>query len=396
MAISAVVKQLMAQASWIRRMFEEGIELKTRFGEDRVFDFSLGNPDLDPPPAFLETLERIVAERKKGKHGYMPNAGYPETRQVIAEYLSREHEIGLSKEQVIMSCGAGGGLNVVLKTLLNQGEEIIILVPYFAEYLFYVSNHGGVCRLVSTHDDFSLDLARIADALSPKTKAIIVNSPHNPTGKVYDEESMRGLGELLRTKSRELKRTMYLISDEPYRKIIYDGTHLPSVFRAYEQSILVTSYSKELSIPGERIGFIAVNPQATPLDDLIAGIIFCNRTLGFVNAPALMQRVVQHLQGVTVDVGIYQRRRDLLCENLASFGYRFVEPQGAFYLFPQSPLDDLTFVRELQSKNILAVPGRGFGMPGFFRIAYCVDEKVIRGSLRGFKEVAEKYLVNRK
>jgi len=391
MAISKRIKEWMEQSSWIRKMFEEGVALKAQYGEESVFDFTLGNPDLEPPLLFSKILQRVVAEIRRGQHGYMPNAGYMETRQAIADYLSQAHQVGISGEQVIMTCGAGGGLNVVLKTLLNPGEEIIILIPYFVEYLFYVSNHGGSCKLVKTRSDFSLDLSEIEKALSSKTKAIIVNSPHNPTGRVYDGESMRELGELLRRKSSEIGREIYLVSDEPYSKIVYDGVRLPSVFRLYEHSILVTSYSKELSIPGERMGFIAVSPLAKPLNDLVEGMIFCNRTLGFVNAPALMQRVVRHLQGISVDVTIYQKRRDLLCDNLASLGYRFVKPEGAFYLFPQTPLDDVTFVQELQSEHILTVPGRGFGMPGFFRIAYCVDEKVIRHSLEGFRKVAEKY-----
>lgn len=391
MAISKQIMGWMKQSSWIRKMFEEGASLKARYGEENVFDFSLGNPDLDPPSSFLEKLKDIVNEQQSGKHGYMPNAGYPETRKAIADYLSQEHQVDVSKEQVIMTCGAGGGLNVVLKTLLNPGDEIIILVPYFVEYLFYVSNHGGVCKLVQTRDDFSLDLSEIEKAISSKTKAMVINSPNNPTGKVYDEESMRELGNLLRGKSREMGNDIYLISDEPYSKIIYDGMHLPSVFAVYENSVLVTSYSKELSIPGERLGFVALHPQARPLEELMEGLIFCNRTLGFVNAPALMQRVIAHVQGMAVDVTVYERRRDLLCDSLSSFGYRFVKPEGAFYLFPQAPVDDVAFVRELQSMNILTVPGRGFGMPGFFRIAYCVDEAVIRNSLQGFKKVAEKY-----
>ena len=391
MAISSKIKECMEQSSWIRKMFEEGAALKARYGKDNVFDFSLGNPDLKPPSLFAEKLQNIIHEKKVGKHGYMPNAGYPKTRKAVADYLSKEHQVDISKEQVLMTCGAGGGLNVILKTLLNPGEEVIILVPYFVEYLFYVSNHGGICKQVKTRDDFSLDISEIEKAISSKTRAIIVNSPNNPTGKVYDEGSMIELGEILRKKGSETGRDIYLISDEPYSKIIYDGIHLPSVFGVYENSILVTSYSKELSIPGERIGFIAVNPKAQPLEDLIEGMIFCNRTLGFVNAPALIQRVVQHLQGITVDIAVYQRRRDLLCENMASFGYRFIKPEGAFYLFPQAPVDDVAFVQELQSKNILTVPGRGFGMSGFFRIAYCVDEEVIKNSLQGFKQVADKY-----
>jgi aspartate aminotransferase len=391
MAIAEKIKERMDQSSWIRKMFEEGSALQARYGVENVFDFTLGNPDLEPPERFTKVLKQKVDEQSTGKHGYMSNAGYPETRKAVADYLSGEHKIDITKDQVVMTCGAGGALNVVLKTLLNPGEEVIILVPYFVEYLFYVSNHGGCCKQVKTRDDFSLDLAAIEQAISSKTKALIINSPNNPTGRVYDEESLKKLGELLEKKSSETGNAIYLISDEPYGKIIFDGIKLPSVLSSYHNSILVTSYSKELSIPGERIGLIAVNSQAQPLGELMEGMVFCNRTLGFVNAPALMQRVVEHLQGISVDASVYQRRRDLFCSKLASFGYRFVKPEGAFYLFPQTPIDDVEFVQELQTKNILTVPGRGFGMPGFFRIAYCVSEAVIEKSLDGFREIAEKY-----
>jgi aspartate aminotransferase len=391
MAIAEKIKEWMDQSSWIRKMFEEGSALQARYGVENVFDFTLGNPDLEPPELFTTVLKQKVDEYITGQHGYMPNAGYPETRKAVADYLSREHTVDITKDQVVMTCGAGGALNVVLKTLLNPGEEVIILVPYFVEYMFYVNNHGGCCKQVKTRGDFSLNLSAIEKAISSKTKALIVNSPNNPTGRVYDEESLKKLGELLEQKSSETGKALYLISDEPYGKIVYDGIKLPSVLSSYPNSILVTSYSKELSIPGERIGFVAVNPQAQHLGELMEGAIFCNRTLGFVNAPALMQRVVEHLQGISVDVSVYQKRRDLLCSKLASFGYRFVKPEGAFYLFPQSPIDDVEFVQELQTKNILTVPGRGFGMPGFFRIAYCVSETVIEKSLDGFQEIAEKY-----
>ncbi|MHC5077334.1 MAG: pyridoxal phosphate-dependent aminotransferase, partial [Planctomycetota bacterium] len=282
MTIADTIKEGMVQSSWIRKMFEEGAALKERYGTENVFDFSLGNPDLEPPALFAEKLKKTVNEQRAGCHGYMPNAGYPDTRKAVAAYVSQEHQVAMTQDQVVMTCGAGGALNVVLKTLLNPGEEVIILVPYFAEYLFYVGNHGGSCRLVATTDDFSLDLSAIEQSLSSKTKALIINSPHNPTGRVYDEESIGKLGELLREKSRALGRPVYVISDEPYRKIVYDSVRLPSILKAYDQSILVTSYSKELSIPGERIGFAAVNPNAQPLKDLVEGMVFCNRTLGFV------------------------------------------------------------------------------------------------------------------
>jgi len=392
MAISRQIKGSIDQSSWIRKMFEEGVRLKKRDGDRNVFDFSLGNPDLEPPALFSELLQKAVNDTAAGRHGYMPNAGYPETREAVAGYLSAEHQVSMSMNEVVMTCGAGGALNVVLKTLLEPGDEVIISVPYFVEYLFYVGNHGGRSVPVKTGKDFSLDLPGIASAISSRTKCLILNSPHNPTGRIYDRESVSGLGELLERKSKELGTIIYLISDEPYGKIVYDGKRVPSVYQAYRQSIICSSYSKELSIPGERIGYVAVNPKAEPLCDLTEGLVFCNRTLGFVNAPALMQRVVKHLQGVCVDVDAYRRRRDLLCHNLASFGYRFVKPEGAFYLFPETPIDDVAFVRALQEKNILTVPGRGFGAPGFFRIAYCVEEDVIERSLEGFRQVAERYM----
>lgn len=395
MAISRQIKESIEGSSWIRKMFEEGVRLKKRDGDRNVFDFSLGNPDLEPPVLFNRRLQEAVDESIAGKHGYMPNAGYPETRAAVAAYLSAEHQVAVSMQEVVMTCGAGGALNVVLKTLLDPGDEVIIIVPYFVEYRFYVGNHGGRSVLVKSKQDFSLDLPEIERAISSRTKCLILNSPHNPTGKVYDQESISGLGELFEHKGREMGTVVYIISDEPYGKIVYDGKRVPSVFQAYRQSIICSSYSKELSIPGERIGFAAVNPQAEPLQDLMEGLVFCNRTLGFVNAPALMQRVVRHLQGVCVDVESYRRRRDLLCDNLACFGYRFVKPGGAFYLFPETPIDDVQFVRELQEKNILTVPGRGFGAPGFFRIAYCVGEDVIERSLEGFRQVAKRHMGSR-
>lgn len=393
MAIAKKIQQFMEKASWIRKMFEEGAALKKEYGERNVFDFSLGNPNLEPPDKFIDVFMRIAGEKIPGKHGYMSNAGYAETRDAIAEYLSEEHGKEIFGRHIIMTCGAGGALNVVLKTLLDQGDEVVIPLPYFVEYNFYVDNHNGTSRLVKTRDDFSLDLDEIESALSPQTKAVLINSPNNPTGRVYDEKSISGLAQILDKKSREFGKEIYLVSDEPYNKIVYDGVRVPSILSAYKNSILVTSYSKDLSIPGERLGFIAVNPEAAPLDQLLNGLIFCNRTLGFVNAPAFIQRVVQHLQGISVDIKIYQRKRDLLCTALREMGYSFIRPEGAFYLFPRTPLNDIEFVRELQQERILTVPGSGFGCPGFMRIAYCVEDWVIEGALPGFRKLADKYIV---
>jgi aspartate aminotransferase len=391
MAIAHKIQQVMEKSSWIRKMFEEGAALKKQFGEKNVFDFSLGNPNLEPPDKFFDLFASIAQQKIPGKHGYMSNAGHAETREAVAEYLSEEHGREIFGKQVIMTCGAGGALNVVLKTLLDPGDEVIIPRPYFVEYNFYVDNHNGVCKLAKSTEDFSLDLKEIESALSNKTKAVLINSPNNPTGKVYDSTSIKALAQLLDQQSQKYGKEIYLISDEPYNKIVYDGVKVPSILTAYRNSILVTSYSKDLSIPGERIGFIAVNPRATPLEQLLNGMIFCNRTLGFVNAPAFIQRVIQQLQGCSVNVKIYQQKRDRLCTALTQLGYSFVKPEGAFYLFPRTPVDDVEFVRELQQQRILTVPGSGFGSPGYFRIAYCVEDWVIEGAIPGFKKLAEKY-----
>jgi aspartate aminotransferase len=391
MAISKKVQAFMEKASWIRRMFEQGAVLKQQYGADNVFDFSLGNPNLEPPEKFFDVLEEIVRTRTPGRHGYMSNAGYPETRTAIADYLSEEHGIEMFGEHVIMTCGAGGALNVVLKTLLDPGDEVIVPVPYFVEYNFYVDNFGGVCKLVPTTPDFNLDLAALAAAVTDRTKAVLINSPNNPTGRVYDRKTIAALGRMLEEKTRSLGRELYLVSDEPYAKIVYDGIKVPSIFQAYRNSIIVTSYSKDLSIPGERLGFIAVHPKLTPVQELVGGLVFSNRTLGFVNAPATMQRVVQQLQGSAVDVSVYHRKRELLCSMLGDLGYTFIKPDGAFYLFPRTPIEDVAFVQELLAERILCVPGSGFGCPGHFRMAYCVDDRVIQGAAQGFAKIAKKY-----
>lgn len=392
MAISTTVKANLEKSSWIRKMFEQGAQLKQQFGHDRVFDFSLGNPNLEPPQAFFDILAEEAGTHTPGRHGYMPNVGYGEARERVAEYVSEQHGLDLFGEHVVLTCGAGGALNVLLKTLLDQGDEVIVPSPYFVEYNFYIANHGGTCVTVPTDEDFLLDTAAIAAAITEKTKAILINSPNNPTGRLYSAESLRELGNVISGASRRLQREIYLISDEPYAKIVFDNAVVPSMLQACPNSILVTSYSKDLSIPGERIGFIAVNPALTPLGDLMNGLAFAQRTLGFVNAPAIMQRVIARLQGITVETSLYQQKRDLLCGMLKDLGYSFVRPEGAFYLFPRSPVDDdVQFVRELLEEKILVVPGSGFGRSGHFRIAYCVDDAVITNAAEGFGRVAKKY-----
>ena len=392
MAISRKIEDFMSQSSWIRKMFEDGVRLKKEYGAENVFDFSLGNPDVSPPERFKEILREIIDEDLPAMHSYMPNAGFPDVRSKVAAYMTGEHNVEMTADNIIMTCGAGGALNVVFKTLLDPGDEVIIPTPFFVEYRFYLDNFGGVPQLVKTKNDFSLDLDIIKGAISERTKAVLINSPNNPTGKVYDEESIKGLSAILEEKSAELGKDIYLISDEPYRDIVYDGVKVPSVIKIYKNSVIATSYSKNLSIPGERIGFIALNPAMTDLEKLTGGMIMCNRILGYVNAPALMQRVIGRMQGITVDTELYKRRRDLLCQGLSSIGYAIEKPEGAFYLFPKTPIeDDVEFVRALQLKNILTVPGSGFGGPGHIRIAYCVEEATITNSMKGFEEVFKEY-----
>lgn len=387
MTIAKKIRSSMTQSSMIRKMFEEGILLKKKFGADNVYDFSLGNPNVDQPDEFKCELINLAKEIIPLKHGYTPNAGYPETRQAIADKISKTAGLKMSANHVVMSCGAGGALNVIFKALLDPGDEVIVLKPFFVEYPFYIENYGGVVRYAKTKTDFSLDIDAIARAINRRTKAIIINSPNNPTGKVYSKKNIADLAKLLREKGRALKKTIYLVSDEPYAEIVFDGITVPSVLKAYANSIVAYSYSKTLSLPGERIGYIAVNPKIHESDNLINALILCTRILGFVHAPALMQRIVARLQHVAVDVKVYQKKRDLLCAGLAKAGYKFEKPEGAFYLFVKSPIpDDVEFVKMLLKRNILAVPGSGFGGPGYFRLAYCVDDATIVNSMKGFAE----------
>jgi len=381
------------RSSWIRKMFEEGKSRKEKFGPENVFDFSLGNPNLEPPNKFKEVLKELANEQRPGQHAYMPNAGLVETRQAVANYLSKYNRQTFTPDDIVMTVGAGGALNVVLKTILNPDEEVIIPRPYFVEYNFYLDNHQGVPKVVPTKPDFSLDFETIKEAVTEKTRAVLINSPNNPTGKVYTGRELQDLGELLADYSQRLGQTIYLISDEPYRKIVYDGITVPSIFDAHKETFVVTSFSKDLSLPGERIGYAAINPDMSDKQMIGAGMVLCNRILGYVNAPALMQRAISVLLDESVDVSIYQKKRDMLYEGLASSGYELIKPEGAFYLFPRTPIeDDVAFVSALQEENILTVPGSGFGGPGHFRIAYCVDDGTIERALPGFERVIKKFV----
>ena len=392
MSISDNVQRRTVGGSAIRRMFEEGAILKKRYGEENVFDLSIGNPIIEPPPEFKAALKKLADSPMPGMHRYMENAGYADTRAAVAAQLSQETSIKFTMNDIVMTCGAAGAMNVILKTVLNPNEEVIVFAPYFLEYDNYIDNHGGITKAVSTDEKFIPNLDALGKAITARTKAVIINSPNNPTGVVYSEDFVSRLSSLLLKKGAELSTTIFLISDEAYRRIIYDGLQYPQVFHHYPHSIVAYSHSKDLALPGERIGFIAAHPQCSQHDELMSGLIFCNRILGFVNAPALMQHIVRSLQGVTVSIADYQRKRDFLYNRLTEMGYALVKPQGAFYMFPRSPIEDeVTFARDLLEHNVLVVPGRSFGTPGYFRIAYCVTAKTLEGCLTGFKKVAQKH-----
>ena len=391
MAIAEKMRGYVENGSMIRKMFEEGARLKAIHGADKVFDFSIGNPNVPPPEALKARLRAVVEADAADLHAYMPNAGLAETRAAIAARTSADQGLALEGSQVVVTCGAAGALNIIFKALLDPGDEVLVSSPYFVEYGFIADNHGGVLKSVPSNADFSLDVAALEAAMGPRTKVVLVNTPNTPTGSIYSAESLAFLAAAMERKGREFGRAIYLVSDEPYRKIAYDGAKVPSPLASCANSIVATSYSKDLSLPGERIGFVAVNPAAEDLQALMGALTLANRILGYVNAPSLMQRVIAGIGDACVDVSIYQRKRDLLASGLRAAGYDFSLPAGAFYLFPKSPFaDEARFVALLKEENILVVPGSGFGTPGHFRIAYCVDDKTILGAMPGFERSMRK------
>jgi aspartate aminotransferase len=372
----------------VKKMFEEGARLRAEHGPQNVFDFSLGNPDVPPPPEFKKVLKEMVNSDALN-HGYTPNPGHPHVRKAVAEYLSGEHGVELTADLILMTVGAAGALNAVIGALVNPGEEILVPSPYFLGYDHYAFMAGAVLKTAPTDINFHLDLAAIEAAITDKTRVMLINSPNNPTGAVYSATELVNLGVVLQRTSQKFGRRIYLVSDEPYRKIIYDGS-VPSVFQAYPHTIVVSSYSKELSLAGERIGYLAVHPEAEDAGLVSSAAIVIN-TMLCVNAPNMLQLAVAQLQGITVDVSIYKRRRDILSKVLADAGYEFNIPQGAFYLFPKSPMpDDVKFLSILKDELILAAPGVAFGAPGYFRLSYAVPDTTIAGSFEGFKRARER------
>ncbi|MEJ2100189.1 MAG: pyridoxal phosphate-dependent aminotransferase [Desulfobacterales bacterium] len=388
MPIAERIIKMVEGMEMVKKMFEEGARLKAEHGSDNVFDFSLGNPDVPPPPEFKKVLRDLVNDESLG-HGYTPNAGYPHVRQAVADYLSGVHQVKLTPDLIIMTVGAAGALNDALNAVMNPGEEILVPSPYFIGYDHYAFIAGASIQTAPTDSNFHLDTAAIESAITERTRVMLINSPNNPTGAVYSAEELARLAGALDRDSQKFGKRIYMVADEPYRKIAYD-TEVPSIFRAYPHSIIVSSYSKELSLAGERIGYLAVNPEAEDAQRLAAASAVLN-TMLCVNAPSLLQLAVAQLQGITVDVSIYRRRRDMLCRGLAEIGYDFHVPEGAFYLFPKIPIaDDVEFTRILKEQLILAVPGTGFGGPGYFRLSYAVPDATISGSMAGFKRAFEK------
>lgn len=387
MSISNIVREQIKQGSWIRRMFEEGIRLKEEHGADSVCDLTLGNPYLDPPPEFLVALRQVVEDERPGVHVYMQNSGYPETRDRVAGRLKEEFDLPFTRDNVVMTVGAAGALNVILKSMVEPGDEVILVSPYFCEYGFYISNHQGTKVVSPATPDFLPDLADLERRITPRTRAVIINSPNNPSGRLIPARTLEALGELLRRKSREIGHAIYLISDEPYRRLLFDGLEYVSPLRFYEDTLVAMSHSKDLSLAGERIGYLAISPRCRDAADLFDAAIFLNRTLGYINAPALMQRMLSRIEVIRPDVAVYQAKRDILYGALKDMGYHVVKPEGTFYMFPRSPLpDDLDFIKVLQDRLVLVSPGTGFECPGFFRISFCVDDSVIERSLSRFED----------
>jgi len=383
----------LGKSSMIRAMFEEGARLKKIYGEDNVFDFSLGNPEVEPPAEVIDTLKKYVNSGEEGLHKYMNNAGFPDVRQKVAAYLTKKSGIQLDENNIIMVCGAAAGLNVALKALLNPGEEVIVLAPFFVEYGTYIEQADGKTVVVNTKkDSFQIDADAVEKAITDKTKAIIINSPNNPTGVVYDRESLERLNQVLEKKEAELGINIFVISDEPYVSLVYDGVEVPNILSIFKKSISINSFSKSLALPGERIGYIAASSRIPDVETLISVMVTLNRTLGFVNAPSLFQKVVADNLEVAVDTESYKKKRDLLYNHLTKIGFKCVKPDGAFYLFVKTPIeDDIAFCKAAAKYNLLLVPGSGFRGPGYVRIAYCTDIKMIERSLEAFTKLAKEY-----
>ena len=393
--ISQKVKAIVESPSngVIRKMFEEGNLLRQKYGDDKVYDLSIGNPDLDPPQKVVECIKEVASDKTHLRHGYMPNPGYQKTREAMAKKVELEQGVKIDFSNVIMSVGAAGAINATLKALLNDGDEVIVPCPYFAEYGHYVHNHNGEIIGVKTKDDFSLDSFAIKNALNEKTAAVLINSPNNPTGRIYSDSEIDELVNVLKEHGEKSGRYPYLILDEPYRAITYDGKKVVAVFPKYQYSVVVSSFAKNLSLPGERIGYICVNPENPEAKDFISAAIFATRVLGFVNAPAFFQKVIAKSWDAECDFSSYEKRRNEIMKIMDYANLKYIIPEGAFYLWVKVPDswkdDDMAFTEHLKKYNILCAPGTGFAGKGWFRISYCCSEQSILNSKEAFKKAVE-------
>lgn len=393
--ISDKIKPFLANNSMIRKMFEEGNRMATIYGRDNVYDFSLGNPNV-PVPDVNNALMSIIQENEFNVlHGYMSNAGYEDVRQTIAESLNKKFGTSFSCKNLIMTVGAASGLNVILKSILNPGDEVIVFAPYFVEYNNYIQNYDGNIVVISPDTDtFLPKFTEFESKITPKTKVVIVNSPNNPTGVVYSEETIITLTTIMKKKEEEYGTSIVLLADEPYRELAYNGVEVPYITKYYSNTVVCYSYSKSLSIPGERIGYLVIPDEITDSDLLISAATIANRVLGCVNAPSLMQKAIKYCidHDITVNLQEYERNRNLLYNALVAYGFSCAKPEGAFYLFVKSPVaDEREFCETAKAHHVLLVPGSSFACPGYVRIAYCVSYEQIERSLPAFKAIAEEY-----
>ena len=396
--ISDKMKSFVKNSSAIRAMFEEGKKMAEKYGAENVYDFSLGNPNV---PAPVKVKEAIIEELEKEDpvmlHGYMSNSGYEDVRQAVAESLNQRFGTAFHENNIVMTVGAAGGLNVILKAILNPGDQVLVFAPYFGEYNSYVENYDGEVTVVSPNTEtFQPNLTEMEEKITEKTKAVIVNSPNNPTGVVYSEATIKAMAEILEKKEQEFGTDIYLISDEPYRELAYDGVEVPYLTKYYKDTIVGYSFSKSLSLPGERIGYLVIPDEAADSSDLQSAANVATRILGFVNAPSLMQRAVAKCLDAKADVPYYDRNRNALYQGLKELGFSCIKPEGAFYLFVKSPVEDeQVFCQAAKKHHILIVPGSSFACPGYVRIAYCVAYETILNSMPGFAKLAEEFGVKK-
>lgn len=392
--ISEKMKVLVKNGSAIRAMFEEGKIMAAKYGKENIYDFSLGNPSIVPPVCVKEAIIDLAEnEPEMELHGYPNNAGFEDVRQVVADYTNKTHGTNLNAENIIMTVGAAGGINVTLKAIINPGDEVMVIAPYFGEYDNYISNFDGVKVMVNADlERFAINFTDFESKVTEKTKCVIINSPNNPTGAVYTEEDIKRLAEILEKKQAEFGTSIYLFSDEPYREIAFNGLEIPYITKFYKNTVVGYSYSKSLSLPGERIGYLVVPSELDDSKEVIDAMVVANRILGFVNAPTLQQKVIKKVIGQTADLSVYEENKNILYKALIEMGYECVEPKGTFYMFPKCPIaDDKEFCKKAKDFRLIIVPGSNFACPGYFRIAYCVDKSTVENSLESFRQLIKFY-----